>query len=167
MSYDGACAQTDGRYDEPVLTTLRIVLVLWPSEAELRKVGSREVALHTIGLENCERNHPTTDKPWLEFVIMEIKRIGSQPSSQGPSDYFTGTVRIDPLFQAPAPARGVGASVTFRAWGSDRVAHPSIGANVDHHFRSRLRSTRGQSHRGHSRRRCCLVCSGRKALARR
>ncbi len=44
---------------------------------------------------------------------MEIKRVGTQPSSQGPSDWFTGTVRIDPLFQAPDPARVGGASVTF------------------------------------------------------
>ena len=44
---------------------------------------------------------------------MEIKRIGSQPSGKGPADYFTGTVRIDPLFQAPDPARVRGASVTF------------------------------------------------------
>ena len=44
---------------------------------------------------------------------MEIKRVGSQPSSKGPADWFTGTVRIDPLFQAPAPARAAGASVTF------------------------------------------------------
>lgn len=44
---------------------------------------------------------------------MEIKRIGSQPSSQGPVDWFTGTVRIDALFQASAPARAIGASVTF------------------------------------------------------
>jgi quercetin dioxygenase-like cupin family protein len=44
---------------------------------------------------------------------MEIKRIGSQPSNQGPSDWFTGTVRIDPLFQTTAPARVAGASVTF------------------------------------------------------
>ncbi len=40
---------------------------------------------------------------------MEIKRSGSQPSSKGPSDWFTGTVRIDPLFQANAPARTAGA----------------------------------------------------------
>jgi quercetin dioxygenase-like cupin family protein len=46
-------------------------------------------------------------------TVMEIKRNGSQPSGKGPSDYFTGTVRIDPLFQAPAPARVSGASVTF------------------------------------------------------
>ena len=44
---------------------------------------------------------------------MEIKRAGSQPFRNGQAEYFTGTVRIDPLFQAPAPARAVGASVTF------------------------------------------------------
>jgi quercetin dioxygenase-like cupin family protein len=44
---------------------------------------------------------------------MEIRRIGTQASSKGPSDWFTGTVRIDPLFQAPPPARVQGASVTF------------------------------------------------------
>jgi quercetin dioxygenase-like cupin family protein len=44
---------------------------------------------------------------------MEIKRNGSQPSSKGPAEYFTGTVRIDPLFDAPSPARVFGASVTF------------------------------------------------------
>jgi quercetin dioxygenase-like cupin family protein len=46
-------------------------------------------------------------------INMEIKRVGSQPSSKGPADWFTGTVRIDPLFQANAPARASGASVTF------------------------------------------------------
>jgi len=44
---------------------------------------------------------------------MEITRIGSQPSSPGPADYFTGSVRLDPLFKAPAPARSFGANVTF------------------------------------------------------
>ncbi|HXQ40994.1 MAG TPA: cupin domain-containing protein [Candidatus Udaeobacter sp.] len=44
---------------------------------------------------------------------MEIKRNGSQPSAKGPAEYFTGAVRIDPLFEAPAPARVRGASVTF------------------------------------------------------
>ncbi len=42
-----------------------------------------------------------------------ITRIGSQPSTKGPADWFTGTVRIDPLFQAPTPARAMGVSVTF------------------------------------------------------
>ena len=44
---------------------------------------------------------------------MEIKRGGSQPSGKGTSEYFTGTVRIDPLFEANDPARARGASVTF------------------------------------------------------
>jgi hypothetical protein len=44
---------------------------------------------------------------------MEIKKVGSQPSAKGPSEWFTGTVRIDPLFQAPEPALVQGASVTF------------------------------------------------------
>src|SRR5437764_12943584 len=44
---------------------------------------------------------------------MEIKRNVSQPSSKGPADWFTGTVRIDPLFDAKAPARASGAIVTF------------------------------------------------------
>jgi quercetin dioxygenase-like cupin family protein len=44
---------------------------------------------------------------------MEIKRSGSQPSGKGPAEYFTGNVRIDPLFQAPEPARASGATVTF------------------------------------------------------
>jgi quercetin dioxygenase-like cupin family protein len=44
---------------------------------------------------------------------MEITRSGSQPSNKGSSDWFTGIVRIDPLFQRSAPARVAGASVTF------------------------------------------------------
>src|SRR5947207_559992 len=44
---------------------------------------------------------------------MDITRAGSQPSNKGPADWFTGTVRIDPLFPAHAPARAAGASVTF------------------------------------------------------
>src|SRR5258708_8319901 len=44
---------------------------------------------------------------------MEIKRVGTQPSAKGPSDWFTGSVRIDPLFQAPDPALVQGARVTF------------------------------------------------------
>jgi quercetin dioxygenase-like cupin family protein len=44
---------------------------------------------------------------------MDIKRIGLQPSTKGSAEYFTGTVRIDPLFQAEDQTRAVGASVTF------------------------------------------------------
>jgi quercetin dioxygenase-like cupin family protein len=56
---------------------------------------------------------------------MEIKRCGSQPSGKGPAEYFTGTVRVDPLFNPPDPSRVLGAMVTFEpgartAW----HAHP-------------------------------------------
>lgn len=44
---------------------------------------------------------------------MELARNGSQPSQRGPEDYFTGAVRIDPLFAATEPSRASGASVTF------------------------------------------------------
>lgn len=62
---------------------------------------------------------------------MDIKRSGSQPSGKGLAEYFTGTVRIDPLFQAPNPARAVGASVTFEpgartAWHSHPLGQTLI-----------------------------------------
>ena len=62
---------------------------------------------------------------------MEIKRSGSQPSGKGPAEYFTGHVRIDPLFPAPAPARASVASVTFEpgartAWHSHPLGQTLI-----------------------------------------
>jgi quercetin dioxygenase-like cupin family protein len=47
-------------------------------------------------------------------VDMDINRNGSQPSRKGPEEYFTGSVRIDPLFQAPDPARAGAGQVTFQ-----------------------------------------------------
>jgi quercetin dioxygenase-like cupin family protein len=46
-------------------------------------------------------------------MTMDIKRAGSRPSNKGPADWFTGTVRIDPLFDAHAPARVAAGAVTF------------------------------------------------------
>lgn len=46
-------------------------------------------------------------------AAMDIKKNGSQPSIQGPEDWFTGQVRVDPLFAAKEPSRVSGASVTF------------------------------------------------------
>ena len=45
---------------------------------------------------------------------MDIKRSGSQPSGKGPAEWFAGTVRIDPLFSPPDPARVAGVLVTFK-----------------------------------------------------
>ncbi len=61
---------------------------------------------------------------------MEIKKNGAQPSTKGSPDYFTGTVRIDPLVSAPDPARVSAACVTFEpgartAWHT----HP-LGQNL-------------------------------------
>ena len=44
---------------------------------------------------------------------MNIRRAGSQPSAKGPAEYFTGTVRVDPMFPATAPSRVNGGHVTF------------------------------------------------------
>lgn len=44
---------------------------------------------------------------------MDIQRIGTKPSGKGSSDWFSGSVRVDPLISAPAPARVNGAAVTF------------------------------------------------------
>jgi quercetin dioxygenase-like cupin family protein len=62
---------------------------------------------------------------------MELKRAGSQPSQKGPAEYFTGTVRIDPLNSAPEPARVACASVTFEpgartAWHSHPLGQTLI-----------------------------------------
>ena len=62
---------------------------------------------------------------------MEIKRSGSQPSGKGQAEYFTGSVRIDPLHQANAPARVGCASVTFEpgartAWHSHPLGQTLI-----------------------------------------
>lgn len=45
--------------------------------------------------------------------MQQFHRCGSRPSSRGSAEYFTGAVRIDPLFQSPEPARAAGVSVTF------------------------------------------------------
>src|SRR5687768_3849654 len=48
---------------------------------------------------------------------MEITRVGSKPSAKGPDDWFTGTVRIDPLFQPNGSRRAAAAKVTFEPGG--------------------------------------------------
>lgn len=97
---------------------------------------------------------------------MEIKRIGSQASNKGPTDWFTGTVRIDPLFQPTAPARTAAAMVTFEpcartAWhthplGQTLIVTSGVG------WVQREDGPVGGGTSG----RCHLVFARRKALAR-
>jgi quercetin dioxygenase-like cupin family protein len=57
---------------------------------------------------------PLVDSRGSRYLdAMELKPSGSQPSAKGPAEHFTGTVRLDPLVQAPAPARVRAVSVTF------------------------------------------------------
>jgi len=56
---------------------------------------------------------------------LDIKRNGSQPSGKGPAEHFTGSVRVDPLFEPPEPARTFGAYVTFEPCArTDWHTHP-------------------------------------------
>ena len=97
---------------------------------------------------------------------MEIKRSGSQPSGKGPADWFTGTVRIDPLFQAPDPARAR-RQRHIRAGRPDGLAHASARPDADRHGRLRLGAALGRADRGNPARRRGLVPARREALARR
>jgi quercetin dioxygenase-like cupin family protein len=49
----------------------------------------------------------------IKQELMKITRIGTQPSGKGPEDWFSGTVRIDPLFEPNEARRAAAASVTF------------------------------------------------------
>jgi 4-carboxymuconolactone decarboxylase len=60
---------------------------------------------------------------------IRIMRSGSQPSRQGPAENFTGSVRVDPLFQATAPARASGALVTFAP--GARTARAGSASDID------------------------------------
>ncbi len=98
---------------------------------------------------------------------MEIKRAGSQPSGKGPADWFTGTVRVDPLFTAPDPARVVGAQVTFEpgartAWHTHPLGQTLIvtsGCGRAQHWGGPIEEIRPGD--------VYLVCAWRETLARR
>ena len=91
---------------------------------------------------------------------MDINRIGSQPSRKVPAKYFTGTVRIDPLFDPKAPARTFGASVTFEpgartAWHTHplgQILVVTAGCGLAQHW--------GGTHRRNPAGRRRLVCAG-------
>ena len=70
--------------------------------------GLAVLAAHRVAAQG-----PATGSTIQGVRTMEINRSGSQPSGKGPTESFTGAVRIDPLFKATDPARVAGASVTF------------------------------------------------------
>jgi quercetin dioxygenase-like cupin family protein len=87
------------------------------------------LAAMASGPAGAQAQAPIVSTP-QRIATMEIKRSGSQPSRKGPEDYFTGAVRVDPLFQAPDPGRVSGGHVTFEpgartAWHT----HP-LGQNL-------------------------------------
>lgn len=84
--------------------TRRTFLKTTGTGAALALSGSLESRIHALSTQQ------TADRKELH---MEIKRAGSQPSKKGTSDWFTGTVRIDPLFEVRAPSRAQGIWVTF------------------------------------------------------
>jgi len=61
---------------------------------------------------------------------MEIKRAGSQPSGRGPTEYFTGTVRVDPVNSPPDPARVAVAHVTFEPGARTAWHTPPLGQTL-------------------------------------
>jgi len=71
------------------------------------------------------------DSPEAPTSDVKITRSGTQPSTKGPDQYFTGTVRVDPLFQANGPSRASGARVSFEpgartAWHTHPVGQTLI-----------------------------------------
>ena len=75
---------------------------------------------------------------------MDIKQSGSQASTKGPAEYFTGTVRIDPLFQANDPALGRRQCHVW-AWCPYRMAHPPLGPNPDRDIGLRASYSSGEA----------------------
>ncbi len=97
---------------------------------------------------------------------ISISRSGSQPSSKGAAEYFTGSVRIDYLFNANEPLHASGGRVTFEpgartAWHT----HP-YGPDTDRNGRYRLGPAMGPADRGNQGRRRCQDPAGCEALAR-
>jgi quercetin dioxygenase-like cupin family protein len=80
-------------------------------------ITRRRVLAGTAGLIGIAAGSPLAARPGVTTKerneAMQITRNGSQPSRRGPAEYFTGTARIDPLFQPPDPARAGAGSVTF------------------------------------------------------
>ena len=98
---------------------------------------------------------------------MDIKRNGSRPSTKAPEAYFSGAVRVEPVFQVGDPVRFNGGSVTFEPGARTAWAHESTWPDPDHHGRSWLGANRRRTDRRSPAGRCGVVPARREALARR
>jgi quercetin dioxygenase-like cupin family protein len=78
-----------------------------PQKSRFKGHATRSTFRSWSGVETIE------DRTAKKDSNMEIKRVGSQPSSKGPADWFTGTVRIDSPFKGTEPSRVTGATVSF------------------------------------------------------
>lgn len=98
-----------GRIDDPSSLAAAVGARNVPVSFELERQQSIEKTPFRLELNNSSIKASSVSKE----KQMEITRCGTQPSAKGPTDWFTGTVRIDPLFERSDPARVSGASVTF------------------------------------------------------
>jgi len=78
-----------------------------------RRIFTKTAGVSASALSKRVRVSATRFALQKQSLPMEIKRAGSQLSTRGPADWFTGTVRIDPLFPVTEPARAAGNTVTF------------------------------------------------------
>jgi quercetin dioxygenase-like cupin family protein len=74
-------------------------------------ISRRHTLAAASGLVALAVGHGTAQSQGAD--AMQIRPAGSQPSGKGPASYFTGTVRVDPMFPATAPSRVSGGHVTF------------------------------------------------------
>jgi quercetin dioxygenase-like cupin family protein len=75
--------------------------------------GAAQSNLYSYAATAARFSHGSDEQKSERSLAMKVRRCGSQPSGKGSAENFTGNVRMDPLFEAPDPARARGASVTF------------------------------------------------------
>src|SRR3569623_277319 len=138
----GQIQYLDNAYERMLKSDVKCRFIIeWPSERPKSAAGLMK---RCINSQSAPSDRLPAGAPLLSAVnerallhstfrslIMDIKRSGSQPSGKGPAEYFTGTVRIDPLIQAPDPSRTVSTSVTFEpgartAWHTHPLGQPLI-----------------------------------------
>src|SRR5207244_11252719 len=109
----------------------------WTSAARSRRCCARDMLRRTVQEFWFTSNQGAAERTDMNMVAaatvvsLSIARAGTQPSQKAPAEYFTGSVRIDPLFQANDTSRASGSYVTFEpaartAWHTHPLAHTLI-----------------------------------------